>query len=111
MPRPFRIASRRIVFRRTPLALAIALAASVTLFADTPARLRNVAAGTCYCCCGESHTKGGCVKMCELPKYAARWWATTCAKPHMQKPADNSNAGPRLHHPDHAEHAQNLPRN
>jgi hypothetical protein len=108
MLRPSPIVSRRTAFRRTPLAVALALTASVSLFADTPARLRNVSAGSCYCCCSESRTKGGCVKMCELPKYASRWWATTCAKPHMQEPADNSNAGPHLHHPDHAEHAHNL---
>jgi hypothetical protein len=105
MHRPTRFAPQLTVVRRTPFALALMIAASVSLFADTPARLRNVSAGSCYCCCTESRTKGGCVKMCELPKYASRWWAITCAKPHMQKPADNSNAGPHLRHPDRAEHA------
>jgi hypothetical protein len=82
------------------------LAAGASLFADTPGRLRNVPSGGCYCCCSESRTRGGCVKMCELPKYASRWWAITCAKPRLQHPAEDSNAGPHLHHPDHAEHAQ-----
>jgi len=106
MHRPSRNSPHYTAFRRTPLALALVLAASVSLFADTPARLRNISAGSCYCGCSESRTKGGCVRMCELPKYATRWWATTCAKPHMQKPADDSNAGPHLRHPDRAEHAQ-----
>jgi hypothetical protein len=44
--------------------------------------------------------------MCELPKYASRWWAVTCAKPHLDRHHDDSNAGPHLHHPDRAEHAR-----
>ena len=31
----------------------------------------------CYCHCGMSKARGGCVKMCEMPKYASRWWATS----------------------------------
>jgi hypothetical protein len=44
--------------------------------------------------------------MCELPKYAKRWWATTCVKPRYKRPAEDSNAGPHLRHPDRAQHAQ-----
>jgi len=44
--------------------------------------------------------------MCELKKYASRWWATSCAKPRAHAPANNSGSGPRLPHPEHAEHAQ-----
>lgn len=73
--------------------------------ADTSAALRNPRP-VCYCACAESHARGGCAKMCELRKYASRWWATSCAKPRMQSPANNSNTGPRLPHPEHAEHAQ-----
>ncbi len=106
MHRPFTSPFRRTAVRRSPFALLLMLTACCTLFANTPGRLRGVPAGGCYCCCSESHAHSGCAKMCELPKYANRWWATTCAKPHLQKPADDSNAGPHLHHPDHAEHAQ-----
>jgi hypothetical protein len=49
---------------------------------------------------------GSCVKMCELPKYATRWWAVSCAKPHGHSAANNPGAGPRLHHGDRAEHAR-----
>ncbi|HXL21527.1 MAG TPA: hypothetical protein VOA78_03600 [Candidatus Dormibacteraeota bacterium] len=93
-------------FRRSSFALLLMLAAAASLFADTPGRLRSVSSSGCYCCCSESHARGGCVKMCELPKYASRWWAITCAKPRLLRPAEDSNAGPRLHHPDHAEHAR-----
>jgi hypothetical protein len=94
------------ILRRILLAMALTAATTVTLWADTTARLRSVPAGGCYCGCSESHTRGGCVKMCELPKYASRWWATTCAKPRVQRPAEDSNAGPRLRHPSRAEHAR-----
>jgi hypothetical protein len=43
--------------------------------------------------------------MCDLPRYAARWWATTCAKPHMQPAPENHDAGPRYSHPGRAERA------
>jgi hypothetical protein len=82
------------------------LACSVTLLADTPALVRTVRSGGCYCHCAESRAKGGCVKMCDLKRYASRWWAKSCVKPHMQTPANNSNAGPRFPHPGRAEHAK-----
>ena len=82
------------------------LVCSVALLADTPAMLRKVPAGGCYCRCAESHLRSGCVKMCESKRRAARWWSTTCAKPHMQTPTRNSNAGPRFPHPGRAEHAE-----
>ena len=84
----------------------ILLGCSFTLLADTPALLRSVPAGGCYCHCAESRLRGGCVKMCDSKRYVSRWWATTCAKPHMQTPTDNSHAGPRFPHPGRAEHAR-----
>jgi len=84
------------------------LACAATLSADTPSMLRGVQTTGCYCHCAESKKSGGCVKMCESKRYASRWWATTCQKPHMQSPAHNSNAGPRFPHPGRAEHAQLL---
>jgi hypothetical protein len=107
MPRPSRLTSHHgSAIRRALLAAALSAAASVSLLADSTSRLRSALTGGCYCCCSESKTRGGCVKMCELPKYVSRWWATTCAKPHIRRPVDNSNAGPHLHHPDRAEHAR-----
>ena len=82
------------------------VALSWPVLADTSGALRSPAPTACYCACAEAHARGGCAKMCELKKYAARWWATTCAKPRAHSPANNSGSGPRLPHPDHAEHAQ-----
>jgi hypothetical protein len=82
------------------------VALSWPVLADTSGALRYPEPTACYCACAEAHARGGCAKMCELKKYAARWWATTCAKPRAHSPANNSGSGPRLPHPDHAEHAQ-----
>jgi len=84
----------------------IVLGCSLTVLANTPALLRTVPAGGCYCHCAEAHLRGGCVKMCDSKRSASRWRAIKCAKPHMQTPADNSNAGPRFPHPGRAEHAR-----
>lgn len=85
---------------------ALALACGAGLLGDTPSRIRFVDADRCYCRCAEGRTRAGCAKMCELPKYAKRWWATNCVKPRYKRPAEDSNAGPRLHHPDRAQHAR-----
>jgi hypothetical protein len=82
------------------------LACSLPVLADTTTLLKKVNAGGCYCHCEESHRRAGCVKMCDSKRIAPRWWTTTCAKPHMQSPAEDSNAGPRFPHPGRAEHAR-----
>ncbi|HET9994957.1 MAG TPA: hypothetical protein VFQ18_06080 [Candidatus Acidoferrum sp.] len=107
MQRPFFITSPpRPSFWKLLCAGIVLFACSVTMLADTPALLRSVRSGGCYCHCAESRARGGCVKMCDSKKYPSRWWAKTCAKPHMQTPASNSNAGPRFPHPGRAEHAK-----
>jgi len=82
---------------------------SLTLLADTPGLLRRVPAGGCFCRCEVSHLRGGCVKLCDSKRFASRWWAIKCVKPHMRRPLGNSNAGPRFPHPGRAEHAQLYP--
>jgi len=103
---PFQAFLRRALLWITFL-LAAVLASTLILRADTPGTLRSVPAGGCYCNCSHSKAKLGCAKMCELPRYASRWWATSCAKPRVSSPQDNRGAGPRLPHPDHAERASN----
>lgn len=93
--------SRRLVLA-APL---VFLALSTALFADA-GRREGGHSGTCYCRCTEGHTHAGCVRMCDLPKYASRWWATSCAKPRLKTPAAAPGAGPRLPHADRAEHAK-----
>jgi hypothetical protein len=59
----------------------------------------------CYCHCGMSKARGGCVKMCEMPKYASRWWATSCARPKSKVAKDATKVGPRFARPGRAERA------
>src|ERR1700743_2193091 len=59
----------------------------------------------CYCHGGMSKAKGGCVKMCEMPKYASRWWATSCAIPKSKVAKDATKVGPRFPRPGRAERA------
>jgi hypothetical protein len=87
--------------------LVLIAAVSVSVLADTSGRLRQITPAGCYCGCAQSKTSAGCAKMCELPKYASRWWAVTCAKPHLTAPTEKSGAGPRLPHPGRAERAAN----
>src|SRR5206468_6051525 len=77
-----------------------------SLLSDTPALLRGTPTAGCYCHCAESKQHGGCIKMCESKKYASRWWAKSCAKPHMSTPKRDSHAGPRFPHPRRSEHAE-----
>ena len=87
--------------------VALVLFSGLILRADTAGATRSVPAGDCYCKCAQSKTKLGCAKMCEIPKYASRWWATSCAKSRAPSPSQNNGAGPRLPHPDRAERASN----
>jgi hypothetical protein len=86
--------------------LVFLVAGSLILSADTRTDLRAASAETCYCHCAESKAHRGCVKMCELPKYAAKRWATTCAKPRIKIPVENQDAGPRFPHPGRNERAE-----
>jgi hypothetical protein len=88
------------------LGLALILLA-LSAFADTSDALRKVPAGGCYCGCAHSKTSAGCGKMCELPKYASRWWAVTCVKPHATRPTETPGAGPHLPHAPRNERASN----
>jgi hypothetical protein len=92
---------------RLPAIIVLALFPIVSLYGDVPARLQTAPAPGCYCHCHESVARRGCIKLCDARKrVATRWPSTSCIKPHFQAPLDKSNAGPHLHHPDHAEHAQ-----
>jgi hypothetical protein len=101
--RPFR---RILGLEGASLAIGF-LAGSLILSADTPGELRTAKVGTCYCRCAESSAQRSCLKMCEMPKYASRRWATTCAKPRIKLPTENRDAGPRFEHAGRNERAQN----
>ncbi len=68
----------RFFSRATLLALTL-LASSLGSQADTRFSIGTKSAAGCYCHCAMSKAHGGCVKICETPKYASRWWATAVA--------------------------------
>jgi hypothetical protein len=62
-----------------------------------PALLSSPATPLCYCHCAYETGMKHCTKMCELPQYQSRWWATSCHKksaastvPSAQAPATGS---------------------
>jgi hypothetical protein len=85
----------------------LVVAVTFSVLADTSGRVKQITPAGCYCGCAQSKTSAGCAKMCELPRYASRWWAVTCTKPHMNIPAEKSGAGPRVRRPERAERAAN----
>ena len=72
--------------RRLLLKLAVGLlipVSSVALLAlpETPSQtLLHGPHGFCYCGCDKMIGQKRCLKMCELPKYENRSWATSCHK-------------------------------
>jgi hypothetical protein len=82
-------------------------ALALSTSADTSGAFRKPAASGCYCCCAQSKTAAGCAKMCELPKYASRWYAVSCAKPRVQAPSATPGAGPHYPRAPRAERASN----
>ncbi|MEQ1354654.1 MAG: hypothetical protein ABLT11_11585 [Candidatus Acidiferrum sp.] len=93
-------------YLRTLTLVALILLPAALLYGDVPARLQSATTAGCYCHCHEASARRGCTKMCDGKKRTVQWLATNCMKPRFQPPADKSGTGPRLRHPDHAEHAQ-----
>ena len=83
--------SKRTNASRQTIRLAILLATiSVAALANQPARIdAGPKMPFCYCNCQHENGKP-CTKMCELPQYADRWWATSCHKKKSMFPAQSS---------------------
>ena len=86
----------RIVLQTTAI---ITLAASATLANQSIRAVVVAPARLCYCGCPEETGFTHCTKMCQLPQYLNRWWATNCQrtqlpslKPHEQSPAPDSHS-------------------
>ena len=75
--------------------------------ADTRGQLGKTRMEGCYCGCAQAKTAAGCAKMCEMPKYASRLGAVSCAKPRVQPPAETPGAGPHYPRKPRAERASN----
>ena len=82
-------------------------ALALSTSADTRRQFGKTSVAGCYCSCAHSKTSVGCAKMCELPKYASRWWAVSCSKPRVQPSAETPGAGPHYPHKPRAERASN----
>jgi hypothetical protein len=72
----------RRALRQAVALIAFITCVSVPMFADgrtpQPAAAKQF---KCYCQCEGKDGMTSCPKkMCELPKYEARWWATSCHK-------------------------------
>jgi hypothetical protein len=48
----------------------------------------------CYCGCEPRDARQQCAKMCDLPKYQNRDWATSCRKPAPAAPQKNRESKP-----------------
>ena len=96
---------RRGLLLGSLLAFLLSLGLAAALFADTPGLIRETHIAGCYCGCSKNAAMGACVRICDLPRYASRGWATTCAKPRIHPPLTHPGAGPRFPHPGRAERA------
>jgi hypothetical protein len=89
--------------RRLLLKLAVGLLiplSSVALLAlpETPSQiLPHGPHGFCYCGCDKMMGQKRCLKLCELPKYENRWWATSCHKRTLTPEAAPAPAKPVYH--------------
>src|SRR5450755_1046549 len=81
MDYPFPVLKLRRLHSRGVFAALTLLMTSFGVQADTHSAVGSRSAGVCYCHCGMSKARSGCAKICETPKYASRWWATSCARP------------------------------
>jgi hypothetical protein len=97
---------RRPLTRQLLTVGALILISVATASGDIPSSPQLGKAAGCYCPCHESTTRRGCTKMCDSHQTAVRWLSVSCMKPRFQPRNDKANAGPHLHHPDRAEHAQ-----
>lgn len=101
-----RLKAPRKAFVGVASVLACLLSGSlILLLADTPPVLRTAKVAGCYCKCSEAGAHPGCVKICDRPRFVGRQKFVKCAKPRVQLPAQNHDAGPRFPHPGRAERA------
>jgi hypothetical protein len=70
-------------------AMAMLVLAAVPMLGNTQSAASETPAFRCYCEC-ESHGSICPKKMCDLPKYEKRWWATSCHKREVSPAASQS---------------------
>src|SRR6266699_1384744 len=69
---------------RIPHAIRIVIllgtASAAALANQSPTLVSDSQTPMCYCHCEHAAGAKQCTKMCELPQYENRWWATSCHK-------------------------------
>jgi hypothetical protein len=82
------------------IAVLLGTACSAALANQSPLLVTGTQSPMCYCKCEQMAGGKKCTKMCELPQYENRWWATSCHKKDMAvkqtpSPAQNSHSSKR----------------
>src|ERR1700732_3500983 len=62
------------------IAILLGTASVVALASQSPIQVSGSNTPLCYCHCEHQAGAKQCTKMCDLPKYENRWWATSCHK-------------------------------
>jgi len=80
------------------IAILIVTATAAALANDSSLLVSGAKTQMCYCNCEKMSEGKKCTKMCELPQYENRWWATSCHKKTAAAKENNtpaSNSGSR----------------
>jgi hypothetical protein len=64
-------------------AIIVGIAASAALANGSIRQVVDIQPRLCYCQCAQETGAKHCTKMCMLPQYQDRWWATSCQKKHL----------------------------
>src|SRR6266481_6995277 len=62
------------------IAILLATVSVAALANQSPTLVSRAKTPMCYCHCDHGAGARQCTKMCELPQYENRWWATSCHK-------------------------------
>src|SRR6202035_5976963 len=62
------------------IAILVATASAAALANQSSTLVSGTKTPMCYCHCAYESGARQCTKMCELPQYENRWWATFCHK-------------------------------
>jgi len=61
-------------------AILLVTVSAVALANESPRLVASAKTPLCYCHCEQMNGGKQCTKMCELPQYENRWWASSCHK-------------------------------
>ena len=76
----------------------LVMASAAALASPSMGLLTGSGTPLCYCQCERENKGHKCTKMCELPQYENRWWATSCHKKFSsveETPSSDSNSRSR----------------